>query len=122
MTTNTVAVGRVALTRVGYVDVNIDPAIAGLTPAQIAEVPWAEPTWADGAELRAGAAVWVIDDAGTRIAVDPAQAADPILRSDADAAAHQAAFADLLSAAGMPRESFTHAIATHVEGIGMWAW
>jgi glyoxylase-like metal-dependent hydrolase (beta-lactamase superfamily II) len=122
MTTNTVGIGSVVLTRVGYADVNIDPAIAGLTPAQIAEVPWAEPTWADGAQLRAGAAVWVIDDGDARIAVDPAQAADPILRSDADAATHQTAFAGLLAAAGMPRESFTHAIATHMEGIGMWAW
>jgi glyoxylase-like metal-dependent hydrolase (beta-lactamase superfamily II) len=121
MTTNTVPVGNVVLTRVGYVDVNIDPAIAGLTPAQIAEVPWAEPYWADGDELRAGAAVWAIDDGDARIAVDPAQAADEILRGD-DAAVHQEAFAAILDAAGMPRESFTHAICTHMEGIGMWAW
>ena len=38
------------------------------------------------------------------------------------AAAHQEALAALLEAAGLPRESFTHAISTHVEGIGMWAW
>jgi len=122
MSTNTVNVGRVLLTRVGYVDVAIDPAIAGLTPAQIAAVPWAEPTWAKGAELLAGAAVWVIDDGDARIAVDPAQAADQILRTDADAAAHQEAFAAILAAAGLPRESVTLAIATHMEGIGMWAW
>jgi glyoxylase-like metal-dependent hydrolase (beta-lactamase superfamily II) len=121
MTTNTVSVGRLVLTRVGYVDVNIDPAIAGLTPAQIAGVPWAEPVWAQGDELRAGAAVWVIDDGSARIAVDPAQAADEILRG-ADAAVHQEAFANILTAAGMPRETFTHAICTHMEGIGMWAW
>jgi glyoxylase-like metal-dependent hydrolase (beta-lactamase superfamily II) len=122
MTTNTVGVGSVLLTRVGYVDVNIDPAIAGLTPAQIATVPWAEPIWAQGDELRAGAAVWVVDDGGARIAIDPAQAADDILRSDADAAAHQDAFAAILDAASMPRATVTHAICTHMEGIGMWAW
>jgi glyoxylase-like metal-dependent hydrolase (beta-lactamase superfamily II) len=122
MTTNTVDVGGVTLTRVGYADVNIDPARVGLTPAQIAAVPWADPIWAEGEALRAGAAVWVIDDGDARIAVDPAQAADEILRSDDDAAAHQAAFAAVLDTAGMPRESFTLAIATHMEGIGMWAW
>ena len=54
--------------------------------------------------------------------VDPAQAADEILRTDADAGAHQTAFAALLADAGYPRESITHAIATHAEGVGMWAW
>jgi glyoxylase-like metal-dependent hydrolase (beta-lactamase superfamily II) len=122
MTTNTVPVGRVVLTRIGYVDVTIDPARAGLTPDQIHAVPWAEPTWAEGDELRAGAAVWVIDDGDARIAVDPAQAADEVIRTDADAAVHQEAFAAILDAAGRPRESFTHAISTHMEGIGMWAW
>ena len=28
----------------------------------------------------------------------------------------------LLTSAGFPRESFTHAIATHYEGVGMLAW
>jgi len=122
MSTNTVRVGDVVLTRVGYVDVGIPPERAGLTAAQISQVPWAEPTWAKGEELMAGAAVWVVDDGDARIAIDPAQAADEILRSDADAAAHQEAFAAILDAAGMPRESVTDAIATHMEGIGMWAW
>jgi glyoxylase-like metal-dependent hydrolase (beta-lactamase superfamily II) len=122
MATTKLRIGDVTLTRVGYVDVGIDPARVGLTPAQIAAVPWAEPTWARGDELLAGAAVWVIEDGGARVAVDPAQAADEILRSDTDAAAHQEAFAAILEAAGMPREGFTHAIATHMEGIGMWAW
>ena len=122
MTTNTIRVGDVQLTRVGYADVGIDPARVGLTPEQVAAVTWAEPLWADGNEVRAGAAVWVIQDGDARIAVDPAQAADEIIRTDDDAAFHQEAFAALLEAAGMPRESFTHAISTHVEGIGMWAW
>ena len=122
MTTNTIRIGGVMLTRVGYADVGIDPARVGLTVDQIEAVTWAEPLWAEGHEVRAGAAVWVIQDGDARIAVDPAQAADDIIRTDADAAFHQEAFAALLEAAGMPRESFTHAISTHVEGIGMWAW
>jgi glyoxylase-like metal-dependent hydrolase (beta-lactamase superfamily II) len=122
MTTNTIRVGDVMLTRVGYADIGIDPARVGLTPEQVAAVKWAEPMWADGNEVRAGAAVWVIQDGDARIAVDPAQAADEIIRNDDDAGLHQEAFAALLEAAGMPRETFTHAISTHVEGIGMWAW
>ncbi len=66
--------------------------------------------------------MWIIESGDARIAVDPAQAADDILRSEADAEAHQTAFAALLAAAGFPRESITHAIATHAEGVGMWAW
>jgi hypothetical protein len=122
MTTNTVRVGSVELTRVGYADVAIDPARVGLTPQQVTAVEWAEPLWAEGDQLRAGAAVWVIQDGDARIAVDPAQAADDVIRTDDDAALHQKAFAGVLEAAGMPRESFTHAVSTHIEGIGMWAW
>ncbi len=122
MSNTEIRIGSVELTRIAYVDVTIDPARVGITPAQIAAVSWAEPLWAEGDEVRAGAAVWAIQDGDARIAVDPAQAADEIIRTDADASVHQEAFAALLAAAGMPRESFTHAIATHVEGIGMWAW
>jgi hypothetical protein len=122
MTNNVIRIGDVTLTRVGYADVNIDPARVGLTPEQVAAVSWGEPLWADGGEVRAGAAVWVIHDGDARIAVDPVQAADEITRTDADAGFHQQAVAALLEAAGMPRESITHAICTHMEGIGMWAW
>jgi glyoxylase-like metal-dependent hydrolase (beta-lactamase superfamily II) len=116
-------VGTVSLTRVGYVDIDLDPAVLGLTPAQVTAVPWATPTWAttDG-QLRVGAAAWVIEDGDARIVVDPAQAADDILRSDTDAAAHQNAFAQLLADAGFARDTITHAIASHIDGIGMFAW
>ncbi len=64
----------------------------------------------------------MIESGDARIVVDPACAADDILRTEADAAAHQEAFAALLAEAGFPRESFTHAVATHYEGVGMFAW
>jgi glyoxylase-like metal-dependent hydrolase (beta-lactamase superfamily II) len=116
-------VGRVTLTRVGYVDIELDPAALGLTRQQVTAVPWAAPTWAttDG-QLRVGAAAWVIDDGDARIVVDPAQAADDILRSDSDGATHQQAFAHLLADAGFARETITHAVASHIDGIGMFAW
>jgi glyoxylase-like metal-dependent hydrolase (beta-lactamase superfamily II) len=115
-------VGAVRLTRVGYADVPIDPARAGLTPEQVEAVEWREPTWAQGRELLAGAAAWIIESGDARIVVDPAQAADEIIRTDADAAFHQDAFAAVLADAGFPRETITHDVATHLEGVGMHAW
>jgi len=122
MSINTVRVGEVLLTRVGYADVNIDPARVGLSREDVEGVAWAEPLWAEGAEVRAGAAAWVIESGDARIVVDPAFAADDVLRNDNDAAAHQQAFAGLLAGAGFPRESISHTIATHYEGVGMLAW
>ena len=115
-------VGAVRLTRISYAEVGVPPEVVGLTPEQVASVEWGEPLWVGGGEVKAAAAVWIIESGDARIAVDPAQAADDILRSEADAGAHQTAFAALLAAAGFPRESITHAIATHAEGVGMWAW
>ena len=122
MTTNSIRVGDVELTRIGYADIVVDPARVGLTPDQVSAVAWAEPTWAEGDQVRAGAAAWVIQSGDARIVVDPAFAADEILRTDDDAALHQEAFAALLTDAGLPRESFTHAIATHYQGVGFLAW
>jgi glyoxylase-like metal-dependent hydrolase (beta-lactamase superfamily II) len=122
MSTNTIRIGNVELTRVGYADVGVDPTRVGLSRAQVAALPWAEPVWAQGGEVRAGAAAWVIESRDARIVVDPAFAADEILRNDNDAAVHQEAFATLLESSGFARTTFTHAIATHYEGVGMLAW
>jgi glyoxylase-like metal-dependent hydrolase (beta-lactamase superfamily II) len=122
VTTSTVQIGSVLLTRVSYAEVEVEPAVLSLTAAEISAAPWAEPTWASGEQARASASAWIIESGGARIVVDPALAADDILRNDNDAAAHQEAFAALLAEAGFPRESFTHAIATHLDGIGMFAW
>jgi hypothetical protein len=115
-------VGDARLVRVPYIDVLIDAAAVTLTPDEVAAEAWAAPIWAEGDQVRVGAAVWVIESAGRRMAVDPAQAADDILRAGPDAAVHQRAFADALSAAGYPRESIDTVIATHIDGIGMMAW
>lgn len=102
----TVDVGRVRLTRVSYAEVELPAETFGLT----------------GEPQAAAAAAWIIESGDARIVVDPALAADDILRSESDAAAHQEAFAALMSKAGFPRESITHAVATHYDGIGMLAW
>jgi glyoxylase-like metal-dependent hydrolase (beta-lactamase superfamily II) len=115
-------VGQVRLTRAGYADVAVDPERVGLTGEQVAAAAWAEPTWAQDGRARAGAAAWIIESGAARVVVDPLLAADEILRSDADAATHQEAFAASLAAAGAPRDTMTHAVASHLDGIGMLAW
>src|SRR4051812_30963929 len=115
-------IGDIELIRVGYADVTVPADRVGITIEQIRAVPWAEPLWAEDGNPRAGAAVWVIRAGDAVIAVDPAQAADDILRHGPDARVHQEAFAAVMSDAGVPREQVTHSIMTHAEGIGMWAW
>ena len=122
MTITRIAVGDIELVRVGYADVLVPAERVGLTRAQVDAATWAEPTWAEAGQVRAGAAAWLIRTGDAVIVVDPARAADDILRSANDAAAHQDAFAALLESADVLRGSVTHAIATHVEGIGMFAW
>jgi hypothetical protein len=116
------SVGEAALVRVPYVDVLVDAVVVGLTADDVAANDWARPTWAEGEQVRVGAAVWIIQSEGRRIVVDPAQAADAILRTAPDAAFHQQAVADALTAAGFPRESIDTVIASHIDGIGMIAW
>jgi hypothetical protein len=118
----TIEVGAARLTRVGYADVEVPPQTVGLTADAIAAMAWAEPVWAGTAGVGAAAAAWVIESGDARIVVDPALAADAILRNESDAAAHQEAFAALLAGAGFPRETITHAVATHIDGIGFFAW
>ena len=121
MTTSTLRVGDATLTRVSYAEVEVEPEQVGLTAQEVAAAA-ASREWVSNGKPRASASAWIIDHEDARIVVDPAGAVDAILRNDNDAAAHQQAFADLLDAAGYPRERITHAVATHLDGIGMLAW
>lgn len=121
ITTDRYAVGDATLVRVPYAEVLVDAPVVGLTAEQVSSQPWAAPTWAEGEQVRVAAAVWIVESGSRRIVVDPAQAADDILRG-ADAVAHQEAMADLLAQAGYPRESIDTVVATHIDGIGMIAW
>jgi glyoxylase-like metal-dependent hydrolase (beta-lactamase superfamily II) len=107
---------------VPYADVLVDAGVVGLEASQVEVIDWAGPEWADGVQVRVGAAVWVIESAGRRIVVDPAQAADGILRTGPDALVHQEGVAVALAHAGFPRESIDTVIASHLDGIGMIAW
>ena len=121
MTSETLQIGDVLLTRVSYAEVEVEPEQVGLTAEEVTS-SGAPSEWVSGAKPRASASAWIIDHAGARIVVDPAGAVDDILRNDNDAAAHQEAFAALFEEAGYPRERITHAVATHLDGIGMLAW
>lgn len=116
------SIGEATLVRVPYADVLVDADAVGLTPEQVTAIDWASPTWAEDGQVRVAAAVWVIESGGRRIVVDPAQAADAILRDGPDAVAHQEAVASALTNAGFGRESIDTVIASHIDGIGMIAW
>ena len=75
-------VGAVRVTRVGYADVEVSPETVGLTADAVASVAWAEPVWASAGGVGAAAAAWVIESDRARIVVDPALAADGILRNE----------------------------------------
>ena len=117
----TLRIGDATLTRVSYAEVEVEPAQVGLTTEEVASAA-APAEWVSNGKPRASASAWIIEHDDARIVVDPAGAVDAILRNDNDAAAHQHAFASLLDAAGYPRDRITHAVATHLDGVGMLAW
>jgi glyoxylase-like metal-dependent hydrolase (beta-lactamase superfamily II) len=122
VTTTQIRLGDATLTRISYAEIAIDPMVVGLTTKEIRDIAWANPVWADGEQVRVSASAWVIESGDARIVVDPAQAADMLLRNDENASAQQEAFAERMSDAGFRRETITHAVATHVDGTGMLAW
>lgn len=115
-----VAVGDIALTRVEYFDIALDPASVSLTADQVAALPWAVPTWAtpDG-QVRIGQAMWVVESGGTTIVVDPCGASDAFLRSGPGAVGHQDAMLAALAAAGFARDAVDLVLLSHLDGIGL---
>lgn len=118
----------VRLSRIGYVDTPVPPEVVGLDAAQVAAVPWAAPHWASApgdaaVTVTVGAAIWIAEIAGKRIALDPVQAADAVLRAGrATEARHQFGVAGVLAREGFARESIDLVAMTHIEGVGMVAW
>ncbi len=123
MNIQTIGLETARLTRVGYTDVAIPAELVGLTVNDFAPIRWSSPLWTDGDRVRVGAAVWFADIDGQRVAFDPFQAADSVLRADRPAElAHQTAIAGVLAEAGFERESVDLLVMTHIEGVGMVAW
>ncbi len=123
MNTQTLSLDGTTLTRVGYTDVAIPREYVGLGADAFARAPWRSPLWTDGENVRIGAAVWFADVGDRRIAFDPFQAADSVLRADLAAEElHQTAIARVLGEAGFARESVDVLVMTHIDGAGMAAW
>ena len=123
MNIQTLSLGNTTLTRVGYSDVTLPREYLGLGADAFDRAPWRSPLWTDGDSVRIGAAVWFADVGERRIAFDPFQTADRVLRADRAAEEqHQTAIAKLLAEAGFERESVDLVVLTHIEGVGMVAW
>lgn len=123
MTMPTLEIGNARLTRVPYLDLPVPAEIVGLSSEVVGANAWAAPTWAEQGQVRVGAAIWIADVDGRRIAFDPMLAVDVVLRPDpATERKQQEAVATALSAAGMPRESVDLVLLSHIEGVGMVAW
>ena len=113
-------VGR--LTRISLLDVPVPVDLLGLTTEQLAEVNWAQDLWADGGQLKLGAAAWVLETPDHRIVFDPMMALDVLLRADPDTEqASQQRVTEAFSEAGLPVDSIDEVLVTHVEDIGMLA-
>lgn len=114
-------VGAIALTRVPWIELPIDPALVGLDRTTV-RATTIDPAWAstDG-DVHFAQCAWVIDTGDRRIVVDPAAATDSFLRNGADAVGHQAAFVAAMAAGGYPVETIDTLVLTHLDGIGMTA-
>ena len=113
-------VGDAVLTRVPYFDVTLPPESVALTSAQISEIPWATPVWAESTDaIRVGQAFWVIEADGRTIVVDPCCASDDFLRTGPAALEHQDAAFAAFAAAGFDPAAVDVVVMSHLDGIGM---
>jgi len=120
MSLQTIELAQATLTRVGYLDIPVPADLLGLTPEAVAAVGWSAPVWAKGDQPLLGAAAWFADVGGRRIAFDPLQTLDVLLRPDADTERdHQDAVARLFAESGFPVESVELVVLSHIDGIGM---
>ncbi len=113
-------VGDFRLTRVPYFDVPLGAQVIGFTAPQVLEADWGAPKWstAEG-QVLVGQAVWVIEAADATIVIDPCGASDAFLRTGPAAATHEAAVVAAMASAGVPIESVTTVVMSHLDGIGM---
>lgn len=113
--------GDVVLTRVLYLDAAIDPEPTGLTVDEVHSVPWREPLWAEGDQVRAAACAWVIQAPGRTFVVDPAGNIDDILHDPGTTQSHQDAFAKAFAEAGIDLGSVDAVLLSHIESVGITA-
>jgi hypothetical protein len=111
--------GPVTLTRVLYVDASVPGEAVGLTLDQARAVPWCDERWATDDGIRVAAAAWVATSGDRRIVIDPFRNADDILHDPDTADVHRAAVTDAFAAAGIPVDTVTDVVLSHIEGLGM---
>jgi hypothetical protein len=114
-----ITIGDLELTRVLYTDALIDPAATGLTPAEIADVPWDDDRWSSEGQIRVGAAAWVASVGDRHVVIDPFGNADGIFHDRQYAADHQRAMSAAFDAAGIPIDRVGAVVLSHIEGLGM---
>ena len=120
MSTTTLEFGGARFTRVLLTDAAVPPSVVGLENAEHGDLPWADETLLDGDQVRVGVGAWVADIEGTRIVLDPFQAADEVLHGAPEAElALQAQIEHLFESAGFPLASIDLVVLTHIDGIGM---
>jgi len=108
------------LTRIGYLDLPVPSGLLGLTPEQVVGVPWSAPRWAAGDQPLLGLGAWFADLGGRRVAIDPLQTLDVVLRPDRDAERqHQDAVERLFAQAGFAVGTVDLVVLTHIDGVGM---
>jgi hypothetical protein len=116
-----IPVGDTIVTRVLYADAAIDPGATGLTVDEVHSVPWREPLWAEGDQVRAAACAWVVrNDAGT-IVIDPAGNVDEILHDPDTTKQHQDGFRAAFDRAGIDIDAVDAVVLSHVESVGITA-
>jgi glyoxylase-like metal-dependent hydrolase (beta-lactamase superfamily II) len=113
--------GDALVTRVLYADAAIDPEPTGLTIAEVHSVPWREPLWAEGDQVRAAACAWVVQSAGSTIVIDPAGNIDEILHDPATTQLHQEGFLAAFDRAGIDVASVDAVVLSHIESVGITA-
>ncbi len=119
--TTSLRFGDTTVTRVLYADAVIDPAPTGLTVDEVRSVPWREPLWADGDQVRAAACAWVVRDDTATIVIDPAGNIDEILHDPTTTKQHQDASRAAFDRAGVDVESVDAVVLSHIESVGMTA-
>src|SRR5947207_2705683 len=117
-----IPVGDTTVTRVLYADAAIDPEPTGLTVEDVRSVPWREPLWAEGDQVRAAACAWVVRNAGGTIVIDPAGNIDDILHDAATTQQHQDGFRSAFERAGIDIATVDAVVLSHIESVGITAF
>jgi hypothetical protein len=109
----------VTLTRVLYTDAMVSADQVGLTLSQAYDVSWCDERWASDEGIGVAAAAWVASGGGRRVVIDPFRNADDLLHDPDSANAHQKAITSAFDAAGIPVDTVTDVLLSHIEGLGM---